>query len=74
MEFIMIDIILWYILMVGRVYLEVGLVIAFILWIITFNNDEVEKVTLKELVFTIFFHPIVIYYFIKELNGNNRRH
>lgn len=70
----MIDVILWYILMVGRVYLEVGLVIAFILWIITFNNDEVEKVTLKELVFTIFFHPIVIYYFIKELNGNNRRH
>lgn len=70
----MIDVILWYILMVGRVYLEVGLVIAFILWIITFNNDEVEKVTLKELVFTIFFHPIVIYYFIKELNGNNRRY
>lgn len=70
----MIDVILWYILMVGVGYLEVGLLIALILWSITYNSEERNKVTLKELIFTIFFHPIVVYYFIKELNGNNRRH
>lgn len=67
------SVILWYILMVGVGYLEVGLVIALILWSITYNSEERDKVTLKELIFTIFFHPIVVYYFIKEWNEINGR-
>lgn len=73
MESIMNNEIILYILMVGRVYLEVGLVIAFIFWSTTFDVDAKNRVTIKELIFTIFFHPIVIYYFIKEWNEINRR-
>ena len=47
------SVILWYILMVGVGYLEVGLLIALILWSITYNSEERNKVTLKELIFTI---------------------
>lgn len=73
MEFIMSSEILLYILMGGRVYLEIGLIIAFILWSITFDVDVKDRVTIKELIFTVFFHPIVIFYFIKEWNEINRR-
>jgi hypothetical protein len=72
-EFIMSSEILWYIWIVGKAYLQVGLLSALILLIVTFDNSEMNRVTLKELIFTIFFHPIVIYYFIKEWNGINRR-
>jgi hypothetical protein len=65
--------ILWYIWIVGKAYLQVGLLSALILLIVTFDNSEMNRVTLKELIFTIFFHPIVIYYFIKEWNEINRR-
>ena len=65
------SVILWYILMVGMAYLEVGLLIAFIFWAISFSSYGVEKLTLKDLVFTAFFHPIVVYYFIKEYNEIN---
>jgi len=63
--------ILWYILMVVKAYLQVGLLIAFIFWVISINSYGVERLTLKDLLFTIFFHPIVVYYFIKEYNGRN---
>jgi len=72
-EFIMSSVILWYILMVGMAYLQVGLLIAFIFWAVSFSSDGVEKLTLKDLIFTVFFHPIVIYYFIKEYDEINRR-
>jgi hypothetical protein len=72
-EFIMSSEILWYIWIVGKAYLQVGLLSALILLIVTFDNSEMNRVTLKELIFTIFFHPIVIYYFIKEWNEINRR-
>ena len=65
--------ILWYILMVGNTYLQVGLLVAFICWAVTFSNNGVEKFTLKDLIFTVFFHPIVVYYFIKEYNDINGR-
>lgn len=65
--------ILWYILMAGMAYLEVGLLIAFIFWVISFSSYGVEKLNLKDLIFTVFFHPIVVYYFIKEYNEINRR-
>lgn len=73
MEFIMSSEILWYIWIGGKVYLEVGLILALIIWTITFDSDEIDRVTLKELIFTVFFHPIVIYYFIKEWNRFNGR-
>lgn len=63
--------ILWYIWIAGRAYLQVGLLIAFIFWVILFNSEGVEKLTLKDLIFTVFFHPIVVYHFIKEYNGRN---
>ena len=72
-EFIMSSEILWYIWIVGKAYLQVGLLSALILLIVTFDNSEMNRITLKELIFTIFFHPIVIYYFIKEWNEINRR-
>ena len=71
MEFIMSSVILWYILMAGVGYLEVGLLIAFIFWAISFSSYGVEKLTLKDLIFTVFFHPIVVYYFIKEYDEIN---
>ena len=73
MEFIMSSVILWYILMAGVGYLEVGLLIAFIFWAISFSSYGVEKLTLKDLIFTVFFHPIVVYYFIKEYDEINGR-
>ena len=63
--------ILWYIWIAGRAYLQVGLLIAFIFWAISFSSEGVEKLTLKDLIFTVFFHPIVVYYFIKEYEGRN---
>jgi len=72
-EFIMSNVILWYILMVGIAYLQVGLLIAFIFWVVSFSSDGVKKLTLKELIFTVFFHPIVVYYFIKEYDEYNGR-
>lgn len=65
------SVILWYILMAGVAYLQVGLLIGFIFWAISFSSDGVEKLTLKDVIFTIFFHPIVVYYFIKEYNEIN---
>ena len=73
MEFIMSSEILGYIWIGGEVYLGVGLILALIIWTITFDSDEIDRVTLKELIFTVFFHPIVIYYFIKEWNRFNGR-
>lgn len=70
-EFIMSSEILWYILMAGKAYLQVGLLIAFVFWVISYNNNGVERLTLKDLIFTVFFHPIVVYYFIKEYNGRD---
>jgi hypothetical protein len=60
-----------YILMVIRAYLQVGLLISFIFWVISINSYGVERLTLKDLLFTVFFHPIVVYYFIKEYDGRN---
>ena len=60
-----------YILMVIRAYLQVGLLISFIFWVISINSYGVERLTLKDLIFTVFFHPIVVYYFIKEYDGRN---
>ena len=73
MEFIMSSVILWYILMAGVGYLEVGLLIAFIFWAISFSSYGVEKLTLKDLILTVFFHPIGVYYFIKEDDEINGR-
>jgi hypothetical protein len=57
--------------MAGKAYLQVGLLIAFVFWVISYNNNGVERLTLKDLIFTVFFHPIVVYYFIKEYNGRD---
>ena len=70
-EFIMNNEILWYILMVGRAYLQVGLLISFIFWVISISNYGVGKFALKDFIFTVYFHPIVVYYFIKEYDGRN---
>jgi hypothetical protein len=51
-EFIMSSEILWYIWIVGKAYLQVGLLSALILLIVTFDNSEMNRVTLKELIFT----------------------
>jgi hypothetical protein len=71
MGFVMINEILWYIWIVGRAYLQVGLLIGIIFWAISFSSNGVEKLTLKDFIFTVLLHPIVVYYFIKEYEGRN---
>ena len=66
----MINIILWYILMVVMAYLEAGLFIALIFSIIHYVFPSEESFTLKDFLIVVFFHPIVVYHFIKEFYGD----
>ena len=59
----------WYILMVGKVYLEVGLLLSLLFLVITSVNGTIDRMWFRDFVFTLFLHPIVIYYFIKELEN-----
>lgn len=64
------ELIWWYILMVFRAYLEAGLIIACLGFIINLVYPSSEQLTWKNFLTIILFHPIVIYYFIKEYYGN----
>jgi hypothetical protein len=62
----MINEILWYIWMVGRAYLGAGIVFALISMVMYYKSYE--KFTWESFICIVLFHPIVVYYFIKELN------
>jgi len=61
-----------YIWMFVKAYLEVGLFMSFIILIITIINDTIDRTWFRDFVFTLFLHPIVVYYFIKELENGDR--
>jgi len=65
------NIILWYILMVGKAYLEAGLFIALAFFMLSYVFPSDEEFTLKDFFIILFLHPIVIYYFIKSLYGDD---
>jgi hypothetical protein len=62
--------VIWlYIWILVKMYLEVGLFIALIFWILSIILDFEEEFTWKDFCITIFFYPIIMYYFIKELRN-----
>jgi hypothetical protein len=52
-----------------KVYLEVGLFMSFIILMMTIINDTIERTWFRDFIFTLFLHPIVVYYLIKELEN-----
>ena len=69
----MISEILWYIWIVGRAYLGVGLVVSALISYLSLTSEEKMSFTLKEFIFTTLLHPIVVYYFIKEWKDYEKR-
>jgi hypothetical protein len=69
MEFIMSIEILLYIWIGVRAYLGVGLIISIIISYLSITSEGNISFTFKEFIFTILLHPIVVYYFIKELEN-----
>jgi hypothetical protein len=63
--------ILVYIWIVGRAYLGTGLFIAILMSYIAYTSEESVGITWKEFLFTIILHPVVVYFFIKELKKWN---
>jgi hypothetical protein len=64
------DIILWYILIIGKAYLEAGLFVFIVFMIINWIFPSEEGFTWKDFFIIVFFHPIVVYHFIKEFYGD----
>jgi hypothetical protein len=52
-----------------KAYLEVGLFMSFIILMMTIINDTIERTWFRDFIFTLFLHPIVVYYLIKELEN-----
>jgi hypothetical protein len=61
--------ILLYIWIGVRAYLGVGLIISIIISYLSITSEGNISFTFKEFIFTILLHPIVVYYFIKELEN-----
>jgi hypothetical protein len=61
----------WYIWIFVKAYLEVGLFLSLIILMVTIINGTIDKMWLRDFVFTLFLHPVVVYYFIKELENGN---
>jgi hypothetical protein len=70
--FIMSSVVWWYIWIFIKSYLETGLFLSLLFLIITIINGTINRMWLRDFVFTVFLHPVVIYYFIKELENGNR--
>lgn len=62
--------VIWlYIWILVKAYLQVGLLMASIVLIMTFINNTIDRTWFRDFVFTLFLHPIVVYYLIKELTN-----
>jgi hypothetical protein len=57
----------WYIWILVKAYLGIGLLMAFLVVIITIINNTIDRTWFRDFAFTVFFHPVVVYYLIKEL-------
>jgi len=69
----MISEILWYIWIVGRAYLGIGLVISIIFSYLALTSNGNLSFSFKEFIFTTLLHPVVVYYFIKEWGYYDKR-
>jgi hypothetical protein len=58
-----------YIWILVKAYLELGLFIASLITIITLINNTIDRNWFRDFVFTLFLHPVVVYYLIKELEN-----
>ena len=63
--------ILWYIWILVESYLEAGLLTALAFIIIHYIFPSDETFTLKDFFLILFFHPIVMYHFIKAIYGED---
>lgn len=68
----MMEMIWFYVWILIKSYLEFGLIMASIIMIITIINGTIDRMWLRDFVFTVFLHPVVTYYLIKELENGNR--
>jgi hypothetical protein len=60
--------VIWlYIWILVKAYLQVGLFMSSIILIMTIINDTVDRTWFRDFLFTLFLHPIIVYYLIKEL-------
>jgi hypothetical protein len=60
--------VIWlYIWICVKAYLQVGLFMSSIILIMTIINDTVDRTWFRDFLFTLFLHPIIVYYLIKEL-------
>jgi hypothetical protein len=66
----MISLIWWYIQIIGLSYLESGLLIVCLGFIVHFIYPSDETFTLKDFLLTIILHPWVIYHFVKQYYEN----
>jgi hypothetical protein len=64
------DWILWYILIMVKAYFEAGLFVVFVFLTINYVFPSGERFTWRDFLIILFFHPIVVYHFIKELYKN----
>lgn len=60
-----------YVWVLVKSYLELGLFISSVILVITIINGTIDRNWLRDFVFTLFLHPVVIYYLIKELENGN---
>jgi hypothetical protein len=58
-----------YIWIFVKAYLEVGLFLSSIILVITIINNTADRTWFRDFVFTLFLHPVVVYYLIKELSN-----
>ena len=62
--------VVWVYIWIGvKVYLEVGLLLSLIFLITALVNNTIDRYWLRDAVVTIFLHPVVVYYLIKELKN-----
>jgi hypothetical protein len=69
--FIMSELIWWYIWILVKSYLETGLFVAIVFTIISYLFPSDQPFTLRDFFTVLFFHPIVLYHFIKSLYGDD---
>jgi len=62
-------IVLLYIWILVKAYLQLGLFIATAITLITLIRGTIDRMWLKNFVFTVFLHPVVLHYLIKELQN-----
>lgn len=66
------SIVLMYIWILVKSYLELGLILACLFTIITIRNGTIDRYWVRDFLFTVFLHPIVIHHLAKEMKKWNK--